>query len=630
MKLGLKLLIAPLVTAVVALGAGATYGVLDWQQGAELRRADAVDVDNFKTMSQAQEQLAQVRATVFRTLAVMSSLSDDQVKATRKELAQQVDGVKRVVGSMPGNTGNDDEVTRHAATMAPLLDTYLKQTDKAIDLGGMDPNVGIGAMRAAENTYGDLAKALQALVARNEALHTERADAADAASHRLTLVLGALMLLATGGALVVAWRLQRRVVGEIERVVRLSETVAAGNLGVSASSDQRDEIGDLVRALGHMVDKLRTSLQTVRQATDHIGTAANEIACGNADLSQRTEQAASRVQQSASSMEELTSTVRQTADSARTANQLAGSASTVAQRGGAVVAEVVTTMQDINTSSRRIADIIGTIDGIAFQTNILALNAAVEAARAGEQGRGFAVVASEVRSLAQRSAEAAREIKSLIQASVEKVDAGTRLVGDAGSTMTEIVASVQRVSDIIGEISAASGEQSSGISLINTAVADLDRMTQQNSALVEESAAAAESLKEQAARLAQVVSGFQLGTVAAAGPAHAAQAAATPHAPGPTPSHGPAPRSTSPAVEARQVLARAKATPAVPAPAAKAPMATQGTPSPQRAATATTSKAAAVAVKPPAAASAPLPAALPLLKPDATAKAAADDDWETF
>ncbi len=597
MKLGHKLLIAPLVTAVVALGAGTTFAVLDWRQGAELRQADAVDVDNFKTMGGAQEQLAQMHATVFRTLAIMSSLKDDEVKATRKELARQVDGVKQVVGKMPASSGNDEEVTRHVAALVPLLDTYLKQTDKAIDLSGMDPNVGVGAMRAAENTHGELAKTLHALVARNEALHTERADAADAASHRMTLLLAALMLLATGGALFAAWRLQRRVVVEIEGAVRLSEEVAAGRLTVGATSERADEIGDLLRALGHMVDKLRGSLQTVRQATDHIGTAASEIASGNLDLSQRTEQAASRVQQSASSMEQLTSTVRQTADSARTANQLAGSASAVAQRGGTVVAEVVATMQDINTSSRRIADIIGTIDGIAFQTNILALNAAVEAARAGEQGRGFAVVASEVRSLAQRSAEAAREIKSLIQASVEKVDAGTRLVGDAGSTMNEIVASVQRVSDIIGEISAASGEQSGGIGLLNGAVADLDRMTQQNAALVEESAAAAESLKAQAARLAQVVSGFQLG--ASPAPAPMAAAAAQP----------------SPAVAARELVARAKT-------ATAAPVKSVAKASPAVAPRAAPAAPAPVAVAPLAAA----PAAMP-----ATAvRSAADDDWETF
>ncbi|MDP2007726.1 MAG: methyl-accepting chemotaxis protein, partial [Rubrivivax sp.] len=371
MKLGPKLLLAPLVTATVALGAGATYAVLDWRQGAELRQANAADVDNFKTMGNTMEQLAQVRATVFRTLAIMSSLSEEQVKTTRKELAQQIEAVKRVLETLPAQAGNDAEIARQVATAAPLLETYLKQSDKAIDLSGMDPNIGVGAMRAAENTFADVAKALQVVVVRNEALMAERADAAEARSGQTTLLLGLLMLLATGGALFAAWRLQRRVVAELQRAVQLSEGVAAGRLDISATSDQGDEIGDLVRALGSMVDKLRTSLQTVRQATDHIGTAANEIASGNLDLSQRTEQAASRVQQSASSMEQLTGTVRQTADSARTANQLAGSASAVAQRGGAVVAEVVTTMEAINTSSKRIADIIGTIDGIAFQTNIL-------------------------------------------------------------------------------------------------------------------------------------------------------------------------------------------------------------------------------------------------------------------
>jgi len=605
MRLGQQLLLAPLITAAVAIGAGATYAVLDWRQGVELRQADAVDVENFKTMGNALEQLAQVRATVFRTLALIASMDDKQVKDVRAGLVNQVDGVKRVVGTMPANTGNDPLVTEHVAAAEPLLTQYLKQTDKAIDLSGTDPNIGIGAMRAAENTYVELAKAMQALVARNEALHTERADAADAASQRLTLVLGTLMLLATGGALFIAWRLQRRVVDELADAVRLSEQVAAGRLDTaSAESKREDEIGDLQRALGHMVDKLRTSLQTVRLATDHIGTAASEIASGNVDLSQRTEQAASRVQQSASSMEQLTSTVRQTADSARTANQLAGSASSVAQRGGAVVAQVVTTMEAINTSSKRIADIIGTIDGIAFQTNILALNAAVEAARAGEQGRGFAVVASEVRSLAQRSAEAAREIKGLIQASVEKVEAGTRLVGDAGSTMSEIVASVQRVSDIIGEISAASGEQSSGISQINAAVADLDRMTQQNSALVEESAAAAESLREQASRLAQVVSGFQLGasTSPAVAPARVASASPQPTAP-------------SPALAARQAVARAKSAPA-----------------PIRAAAASAKVVPAAPAKVATTAPKPVLPALPVSKAPAPApaKAAGDDDWETF
>jgi methyl-accepting chemotaxis protein len=259
-----------------------------------------------------------------------------------------------------------------------------------------------------------------------------------------------------------------------------------------------------------MNESLGKVVGDVRASTDSISTASQEIATGNTDLSSRTEQTASNLQQAASSMEQLTGTVKQSADSARQANQLASSAAEVAARGGNVVSQVVTTMDEINASSKKISDIIGVIDGIAFQTNILALNAAVEAARAGEQGRGFAVVASEVRSLAGRSAEAAREIKGLIGASVDKVEAGSRLVADAGATMTEIVGSVQRVSDIIGEITAASSEQSDGIGQINTSVIHLDQMTQQNAALVEESAAAAESLKEQAKRLAQVVSVFKL------------------------------------------------------------------------------------------------------------------------
>ena len=262
-------------------------------------------------------------------------------------------------------------------------------------------------------------------------------------------------------------------------------------------------------------------LGEVRSSTDSISNASAEIASGNQDLSARTEQAASNLQQTASSMEQLTGTVKQSADSARQANQLAASAAEVAARGGNVVSRVVATMDDINASSKKIADIIGVIDGIAFQTNILALNAAVEAARAGEQGRGFAVVAGEVRSLAQRSAEAAKEIKALIGASVDKVESGSKLVADAGQTMQEIVGSVQRVTDIIGEITAAASEQSDGIGQVNTSVTQLDKMTQQNAALVEESAAAAESLKDQTVRLSQAVSVFRLHDIVSQEASHA-------------------------------------------------------------------------------------------------------------
>ena len=300
------------------------------------------------------------------------------------------------------------------------------------------------------------------------------------------------------------------ICGPIDEATAVAERIAQGDL-TSKALDLRgsDEAARLLRSLQAMQESLRHLVGQVRHATDNITNASSEIASGNQDLSSRTEQAAASLEQTASAVEELTATVQESAESARQANQLATAASAMATRGGEVVREVVTTMDDINASSKRIHDIVGVIDSIAFQTNILALNAAVEAARAGEQGRGFAVVASEVRSLAGRSAEAAREIKGLIGASVERVDAGSRLVHSAGGTMQEIVAGVQRVSDMMGEIAAATGEQSNGISQVNTAVNHLDQMTQQNAALVEQSAAAAQSMKDQAQHLAQVLAAFR-------------------------------------------------------------------------------------------------------------------------
>jgi methyl-accepting chemotaxis protein len=292
---------------------------------------------------------------------------------------------------------------------------------------------------------------------------------------------------------------------------RFAEAMAAGDLTARPELQGRDEVQRLMAALASMSERMQGVVGEVRHGAEAILGASSEVASGNQDLSTRTEQTASSLQQTASAVEQLTATTQQAGASASQADQMARGAAEVARRGGAVVNEVVSTMQAISASSRRIGDIIGVIDGIAFQTNILALNAAVEAARAGEQGRGFAVVAGEVRSLAQRSADAAREIKSLIGSSVERVEAGSRLVGDAGSTMAEIVASVQRVTDIIGEIASAAGEQGQGMGQVNGAVAELDRMTQQNAALVEQSAAAASSLRDQARRLTEVVSGFRTG-----------------------------------------------------------------------------------------------------------------------
>ncbi|MGV8899500.1 MAG: methyl-accepting chemotaxis protein [Burkholderiaceae bacterium] len=333
--------------------------------------------------------------------------------------------------------------------------------------------------------------------------------------------------------------LVRAISRPLEAAVKIARGVAAGDLTQQIDVRSNDETGQLMQALKDMNDSLVQIAGDVRIGTDTIATASGQIAAGNMDLSSRTEQQASSLQETASSMEELTSTVQQNADNARQANQLATSASESAIKGGAVVAQVVDTMGSINASARKINDIIGVIDGIAFQTNILALNAAVEAARAGEQGRGFAVVATEVRSLAQRSASAAKEIKTLIGDSVEKVDQGARLVDQAGVTMTEIIDSVKRVTDIMGEISSASQEQTSGIEQINQAISQMDQVTQQNAALVEEAAAAAASLQDQAGHLSQVVGIFKLNPVyavkAAPAPVRASAVAVKQKAPGHTP-----------------------------------------------------------------------------------------------
>jgi methyl-accepting chemotaxis protein len=328
-------------------------------------------------------------------------------------------------------------------------------------------------------------------------------------------------------AIVIGWLITRSITHPMRVAVDIAKTVAAGDLTSRIEVDSTDETGELLAALKEMNGALQTIVGQVRNGTETMATATNEIASGNLDLSTRTEQQASALEETASSMEELTSTVKQNSENARQANQLALSASSVATRGGAVVGEVVATMGSINESAKKIVDIIGVIDGIAFQTNILALNAAVEAARAGEQGRGFAVVASEVRSLAQRSAGAAKEIKALIGDSVEKVGEGSRLVNQAGATMEEIVTSVRRVTDIMAEITAASQEQEAGIEQINQAIGEMDAVTQQNAALVEEAAAAAQSLQVQSSQLEQVVSAFRL-SAAASMPARAAVAAARP------------------------------------------------------------------------------------------------------
>ncbi len=559
------------VLRLQALGRG-TERLLELQHRAEM-------AEQWRAMTHLNATRALAIAKSFGA-ADVASFFEGPMKETTARITEVQNALTRAVGSEKDKT--------LLATIATQRSAYLAARQEVLD-----QTKAANADAAKKALDEKMVPASQSYVAAIDALAKHEQQLASEGSqeieHELStaqaVALG-LLALGAGVAAWLGWLITRSITAPLRRTVEATEAMAAGDLTRAVPTGGRDEMGQMLASLTRMQQALRKLIGEVRSGSDSVVTASQQIATGNQDLSQRTEEAASNLQQAASSLEQLSGTVRQTADAARTANQLASSASNVAQRGGTVVAQVVSTMDEINTSSKKIADIIGTIDGIAFQTNILALNAAVEAARAGEQGRGFAVVAGEVRSLAQRSAEAAKEIKSLINASVEKVDTGSHLVKDAGSTMGEIVASVQRVSDIIAEISAATGEQSSGIAQVGSAVGQLDQATQQNAALVEQSAAAAESLKEQAARLAGVVAAFHLEVGLSSAPA---MRTASPKAT--TPPH--APLATPPKVAARQVIEQVRRE------ARSAPVASA--PGPAR-----------PAASPPAAASAP------------------GDDWESF
>jgi methyl-accepting chemotaxis protein len=495
------------MAAVSAVGSGAL--------GRHL--ANIVEVNNPKT-DLAHQLLTEINelAILARSVALAPDVKsiDVEVKSVEAALVRYKKAEEALVGVVSGPDGTAEE--------RRLLDLIQKAAKKTIpDINDAVRNGRDGAnveavmsltlrVRPGETVW----RKLVAELIQHEANNNDAAFALAQGVQQKTL---AVVLGVTGLALLLsvllAWRITRSVTLPIQGAIRVAEAIADGDLSSTVPAHSRDEIGRLLQAISLMQDRLRTLVGDIRESAESISTASSEIATGNHDLSQRTEQQAASLQKTASSMEQLTGTVRHNADSARQADQLASSASQIAARGGAVVAQVVSTMDDISASSKKIADIIGVIDGIAFQTNILALNAAVEAARAGEQGRGFAVVAGEVRSLAQRSAEAAKEIKALISASGERVDSGAKLVGDAGTTMREIVASIQRVTDIMSEITASTSEQSGGIGQVSGEVNQLDKMTQQNAALVEQSAAATESLKEQAQLMAQAVRAFRLDRV---------------------------------------------------------------------------------------------------------------------
>ncbi|HEX2009334.1 MAG TPA: methyl-accepting chemotaxis protein [Roseateles sp.] len=488
-----------------------------------------------------------------------------------KALHGQWDGTRKAIAEIAKQMrqGESDGDKSQMTKVLALLDGYATKAQPVLaqlEAGGYD-NAAV-ADKLLTRAKDDVAAAEKQIEELRTSLEAEAVNAKERAETTQGRVLTAfIVVLALAAGVVVPLTLlnMHSICKPLADAEVLAEAIAKGDLTTAAAAvEGRDEASHLMRSLQNMQSSLQSLVGQLRTSADSIRTASVEIATGNQDLSSRTEQTAGNLQQTASSMVQLTGTVKQTADSARTANQLASSAFSAAAKGGEVVSQVVSTMDEINTSSKKISDIIGTIDGIAFQTNILALNAAVEAARAGEQGRGFAVVAGEVRSLAQRSAEAAREIKTLIGASVERVETGARLVQDAGSSMNDIVASVQRVTDIIGEITAAASEQSDGIGQVNLSVTQLDQMTQQNAALVEESAAAAESLKDQAERLALAVDKFRISNSAPIGGFAAAPAKPVATAPKPAAAR---PLKTSAPAKAARPAASAVAHKSAPKPA---------------------------------------------------------------
>jgi methyl-accepting chemotaxis protein len=517
MKLSLKLMLAPGVVTMLML-VGTASGVWlfnDTQANAEREFSATSQLRD--SMNEQRLSMAIVSASVYRTVAVIGSLDAQAQAQARKTIAGQISEVAGMLDTLAKQAG-EGPLKPELSTARERALAFAKAAETAMDMAAVDANTGVAALQNADTEWKKFSAALNKGIQWVNSESALRLENNRRRTAQLMWAAAAVACFISLLALWMAWRFQRQSMGAIHTAVEAAAQVAEGNLQPTAFAARRDEIGDLLTAQTRMVAQMHDVVAHVRGSAQALQSAAAEVASGSFDLSNRTVQNAASLQQANSSMEELAITLQSTADAAAQANTLVASATEVAVRGGAVVAEVVTTMQGINDSSRRIADIIGVIDTIAFQTNILALNAAVEAARAGEQGRGFAVVASEVRGLAHRSASAAKEIKGLISDSVGKVQAGAELVGQAGNTMKDIVGSVRKVQDIIGTISAAATQQSVGISQVNSTVAELERATQQNAALVEQSTAAAENLKQQSAQLAATVAGFTLsGASPAAG-----------------------------------------------------------------------------------------------------------------
>ena len=530
MKLWHKFLLAPSVAVVLIATMGVMSALALRYQQSSTSGLIGKEIANQSGLLEVRVALGEVHSYLYRQITLAKVSDDAALKALREEIQQKIKAVSE------RTTQLDQAVIQTSDDAADPLESKFKRygnaADVALDMLLVDINIAISSMKPADQAYQDLDKQLTELAARQSARVAEQTSVVarnvDLIQWATWSLCGVALLVTIGTSLVMA----RRLVRPVRHASRIAQRIARGELNVQFDCDSEDEVGDLMRALRGMVEQLTGIVTRIQGAAAVMQDTSAEIATGNHELSQRTERQAANLQAATHSLQSLTETVKQNAEASMQANQLAGTASEVARRGGSVVAEVISTMQAIDASSKKVTDILGVIDGIAFQTNILALNAAVEAARAGDQGRGFGVVAGEVRNLAQRSAQAAKEIKSLISANVERVDAGSRLVSGAGDTMRDIVTAVVRVSDIIGEISSATAEQSRGLEEVSSAMQGLDQMTQQNAALVEESAAASESLSEQAVGLAQAVSAFKVADDAVATARGQAGASAAPAVPG--------------------------------------------------------------------------------------------------